>query len=264
MLTIVLSYSVFFLVAAYFYYVEIRHRINRFSARRDLAPAARELGLKRQGTGGLGTYRGKIDGYTILVAADEATISIKLKTRSDAWLLRTNWFEKFINGKSMEAAMSHLEAFTFANKDANRLFHYQFAPQRLAVALARAEAPAQLLADLEKKWRWAMGPLSLMGDTIRATPSRGYDKYGKSITGRQLREFIPGLIVLAKMWDQIIEYQSSESGQAAETTRCASTECPETAEAPSEPIKSFPEVMFTATPLDEAQAPTLLPCLHFP
>ncbi|EHQ06898.1 hypothetical protein Lepil_2222 [Leptonema illini DSM 21528] len=50
-----------------------------------------------------------------------------------------------------------------------------------------------------------MGTMYLSGEQISASPSRGGGHKCHSITGRQLKAFLPDLIVLAQMWDSLPE-----------------------------------------------------------
>ena len=204
MLQIILVYALFSLTAAYFYYMDIRHILNRRTARKDLAVAAKELGFKSKGGGNLGTYEGRIDGYFVRITADEHTkITIMLKSKCDVYLFRTNRLEKMINGRSMTEPFPGAVPFTFGNRDANDFFHYQYASKGVAEALGRANTSLRLLGELAREWRWIMGPMSLIYGQIAASPSRGLGHKCHSITGRQLKELLPGLIALAQRWDTL-------------------------------------------------------------
>ncbi|TAL29618.1 MAG: hypothetical protein EPN93_21250 [Spirochaetes bacterium] len=206
MLHIILVLTLFSLVAAYFYYMDFRYLLNRRTARKDLAITAKMLGLKRKGGGDLGTYEGRIDGYFVKITADERTkITIMLKSKCDVWLFRTSWMEKIINRSSMKDPFPGSVPFMFGNGDANGIFHYQYASKRVAEALCRADASLRLLGGLARQWRWTMGPMSLIYGQISASPSRGMGHKCHSITGRQLKEYLPGLIALAKVWDSLPE-----------------------------------------------------------
>ncbi len=204
MLHIVLAFTLFSLVAAYFYYMDFRHIFNRRTARKDLAATAQELGLKRKGSGELGTCEGRIDGYFVKITPEEhAKITIMLKSKCDVWLFRTNRLEKMINWRSMTEPFPGGVPFAFGNRDANGFFHYRYASKGVAGALGRADASLRLLGELARKWRWTMGPMQLSCGQITASPSRGNGHKCHSITGRQLMEFLPGLVALAKMWDSL-------------------------------------------------------------
>jgi hypothetical protein len=204
MLHVILAYALFFLVAAYFYYMDFRHRLNKHTARKDLAAAAQDLGLKKMAGGGLGTYQGRIDGYFVKITPEEHTkITIMLKSKCDVWLFRTNRLEKMINGRPMTEPFPGGVPFTFISRDINGFFHYRYASKGVAEALGRAGASLRLFCELAHRWRWTMGPMQLINGQISASPSRGLGHKCHSITGRQLEVFLPDLVSLAKMWDSL-------------------------------------------------------------
>ncbi len=204
--TIILSYGLFLLVAAYFYYMEIRHRLNRRAARRDLAKTAGELGLRCKTKGELGTYEGRIDGYFVRITPEDyIKFTIMLKSPAAVWILRTSRLEKLINRNFMSSPFPESAEFFFRNNDINRFFHYRYAPKDQVEALGHADISVALLAALAVKWRWSMGQMSITGESITASPLRGTMNKCHSITGSQLRDFLPDLVTLAKMWDGLPE-----------------------------------------------------------
>ena len=204
--TIILSYVLFLLVAAYFYYMDIRHRINRRTARKDLAEAAKELGLRSKKSGDLGIYEGRLEGYFVRITPEDyIKFTIMLKSPVAVWILRTSRLEKLINRNFMSGPFPESAEFFFRNNDINRFFHYRYAPKDQVAALGHADMSVAHLAALAVKWRWTMGQMSITGGSITASPLRGTMNKCHSITGRQLKDFLPDLVALAKMWDALPE-----------------------------------------------------------
>ncbi|PKL33091.1 MAG: hypothetical protein CVV45_09440, partial [Spirochaetae bacterium HGW-Spirochaetae-10] len=120
MVTEVIAFSLLVIAILYFYYMDFRHRLNRLTARRDLVRAAERLGLKRKDSaepGALGTFEGRVDGYFVRVTADQHTkISIKLKSKRDVWLFRTNRLEKWISRGAEFEPFPEAVSFSFRSR----------------------------------------------------------------------------------------------------------------------------------------------------
>jgi hypothetical protein len=80
--------------------------------------------LRRTG-GDAGSSPGRVDGYRVKITAAECTrFTIMLKTKTNAWLMRTNLLEKSSNGGALTASIADSfvdnRAFSFGDRDANR------------------------------------------------------------------------------------------------------------------------------------------------
>lgn len=51
--------------------MDVRHLLNKRTAQKSLAHAAKQMGLRQKNAGESGTYEGRIDGYFVRITADD-------------------------------------------------------------------------------------------------------------------------------------------------------------------------------------------------
>lgn len=134
-----------------------------------------------------------------------------LKSPIDIWMLRTNCLEKLINRGGTAGQFPDHAEIRFCDRAINRFFHHRYAPKEIAHALGEADSSMQFLATIARNWRWAMGQMHIARGSILASPSRGTMHKCHSLTGKQLKEFLPGLVSLAKTLDELPELHGARA-----------------------------------------------------
>ena len=211
---IVSGLTIILFLFSLYYYILFRHILNKRSAKKDFDRVASEMGLfKTPSEDPLDsalTYSGRVKGYDVSITPEEYNkFRIKLKSGPKIWLIKISWFQYLTGGPDLpkRLAKKNMVPFSFANK----LFHSQFAESSIAENLKKADQSVELLAKLKNKWGLKMNGIKVDELFIDAVPSRGFSNKMHSLSGKQLKEFLPDLIALAEMFDNLPELSSSRT-----------------------------------------------------
>lgn len=189
----------------------VRDVLNRRRARAELPVLANEMGLGHQKgdiPGGMGTYRGSVDGHRIAIKPDETSVEIFLKGSlpTITMMVPYGWMQGLLAPlwRMMGASRAKDVEFSFGDGKLDRVFVIRQADRRVAEQLTSGPVREAIETLLDRHLS-RLSRLTISSHSITCSAIVGSTKGVRSITPAQVRHLLPDMMDLARTLESTFE-----------------------------------------------------------